>query len=134
MDVKRVVKGQQEFESIYRTACDWWSFWKFSAPPLEFLPCNMICAYNEDGPVAIGFLYGTDSKISWLEFIVANQKSSKIDRSLALDMVLSSAKILSSALGFGSIFTTSKSQTLNKKLGQKYTKTDEGVSHFVGRI
>lgn len=134
MDVKRIVKGTQEYLDIYNIACKWWGFWKFPAPPIEFLPDNMLCAYNKETPICIAFLYRTDSQISWLEFVVANNEASKADRANGIELVLSSAKILASALGFGSIFTTSKNQSLNKKLENKYTKTDEGVTHFVGRI
>jgi len=69
-----------------------------------------------------------------LEFIVADHKASKQDRALAIDMVLVTAKVLASALGFGSVFTTSKNQSLNSKLEKKYIKTDVGVTHFIGRI
>jgi len=134
MDIKRVIKGSDEYERIYLIALEWWKFWKFPAPPIDFLPNNMICAYNGDVPVCVGFLYQTDSKISWLEFIVADNKASKQDRALAIDMVLVTAKVLASALGFGSVFTTSKNQSLNSKLEKKYIKTDVGVTHFIGRI
>lgn len=134
MDIKRVIKGTEEYNHIYQLATEWWTFWKFPAPPIDFLPNNMICAYNENVPVCIGFLYQTDSKISWLEFIVANNKASKQDRALAIEMVLSTAKVLASAMGFGTVFTTSKNQSLNSKLEKKYTKTDMGVTHFIGRV
>ena len=134
MDVKRVVRGSKEYDDLISTALLWWEFWKFPPPSKEFLPVNMICAYNESGPCCIGFLYCTDSKISWLEWIVVNPKSEKADRAQAIEMVLSSAKILSSALGFGTIFTTSKHQNLNKKLEKKYKQTDVGVTHYIGMV
>lgn len=134
MDVKRIKKDTPEYLRIYEIACGWWKFWKFPAPPIDFLPVNMICAYNENEPVCIGFLYYTDSKIAWLEFIVSNNKANKEDRARGIEMILSSARILADALGFGAIFTTSKNQSLNSKLEKKYTKTDVGVTHFIERI
>lgn len=134
MDVKRVIKGSAEYDEFLKLAQTWWEFWKFPPPQKEFLPVNMLCAYNENEPACIGFLYCTDSKISWLEWIVANPKTEKKARALAIEMILSSAKVLSSALGFGTIFTTSKSQSLNYKLEKKYKKTDVGVTHFIGMV
>lgn len=134
MDVKRVTKGSKEYEDALRLALSWWEFWKFTPPPLEYLPQNMLCAYNGEGPACIAFLYQTDSSLCWLEWIVADHKRSKEDRALAVEMVISSMKILASALGFSAIFTSSKNQSLNKKLEKKYQKSDEGVTHFVGRI
>lgn len=134
MDVKRVIKGSDEYGQILATAKIWWDFWKFTPPAFEYLPQNMLCAYNEDGPACIGFMYMTDSKLCWLEWIVADPKRSKADRNDAIQMILSSVKILSSALGFSAIFTSSKNQSLNNKLEKKYQKTDEGVTHFVGRV
>lgn len=134
MDIKRVIRGTKEFDELFIMACTWWSFWKFTPPPVEFLPMNMLCAYNGDVPACIGFLYSTDSKIAWLEFIVSNPGASKEDRHDGLEMLLSSTKILASALGFGAIFTTSRNQSLNKKLEKKYQTTDMGVTHFVGKV
>jgi len=134
MDVKRIVKGDPEYDFCYAKATVWWDFWKFPPPPIDFLPNNMICAYNKGVPVCVGFLYHTDSKISWLEFIVADNKASKVDRAKGIEDVLSAAKILANLMGFGSVFTTSKNQSLNHKLEKQYIKTDMGVTHFVGRV
>jgi hypothetical protein len=133
MDVKRVVRGTDEYLEIYSVAVEWWTFWKFPVPPLESLPSNMLCAYTEAGPVAIGFIYQTDSSIAWLEWIVASPKAAKEDRALAQEMILSSVKVLASALGFKLVFTSSRSQTLNKRLEKKFTKTDECMTHFIWR-
>lgn len=134
MDIKRIKKGTEAFDDIYKEALEWWEFWKFPAPPMESLPTNMLCAYNENELICIGFLYCTDSNISWLEFIVANNKASKEERAKGIEGLLSSARILADALGFGAIFTTSKNQSLNSKLEKKYQKTDVGVTHFIERI
>ena len=136
MDIKRVIKSKdtEVYLQTYEIIKEWWAFWKFPAPPIEFLPENMICAHNGEELVAVGFLFATDSKISWLEFIVSNNKSSKENRAAGLEYLISAAKVLASALGFGAVFTTSKNQSLNNKLIKKYIKTDEGVTHFIGRI
>lgn len=134
MDVKRLIKGMPEYDRVYSMANDWWKFWKFPVPNVEFLPQSMICAYIGDRPISIGFLYSTDSKISWLEFVVADPKSGKQERADAIEKVICSAKFLAGVLGFDVVFTSSKNQSLNNKLKKQYTETDVGMTHFIGRI
>jgi hypothetical protein len=114
MDVKRLIKGSQEYVDTYCEALKWWSFWKFPAPPIEFLPEVMVSAYNENGPVAICFIYKTDSQLCWIEWIVADNKASKEDRALALEMLISSSKVIAVTMGFKAIFTCSKNKSLSK--------------------
>jgi hypothetical protein len=134
MDAKRISKDSDEYVRVYNLAKEWWGFWKFPVPPIEFLPFNMICAYDGERPVCIGFLYKSDSQMAWLEWIVADNKASKSDRALAIDLVLIGSKLVASTLGFGAVFTSSKNQSLNFKLEKKFKKTDENVTHFLGRI
>lgn len=131
MDAKRVIKGSAEYLSIYQIACEWWAFWKFPAPPIEFLPNIMVCAYNEEGPVAISFIYSTDSQLAWVEWIVASHKAGKEDRAMGLELLITSSKLIASTMGFKAVFTCSKNQSLNKKLEKKFLKTDENVTHFI---
>lgn len=133
MDVKRVMRGTDEYLKCYSIACEWWKFWKFGAPPLESLPANMLVAYDENGQAGIAFMYQTDSNLAWLEWLVASPTISKENRSLAQEMLLSTVKVLANALGFGVVFTSTKNQTLLKRLERKFNKTDEGMTHFVWR-
>ena len=69
-------------EKDYEEFCQWWSFWKFQAPPLDSLPNKglgglKIIFVDDEGQannVCAGFLYETDSAIAWLEFIISSPK------------------------------------------------------------
>lgn len=54
----------------------WWKRWRWSTPPSkEFLPQNGeggFIVYDGDIPVCAGFLYATNSKIAWIDWIVSN--------------------------------------------------------------
>lgn len=53
----------------------WWKQWRFPAPPRDFLPQDGTggLMIEKDGiPVVAGFLYLTNSKVAWSEFIVSN--------------------------------------------------------------
>jgi len=54
---------------------NWWSNWRWSAPPKDFLPEDgkggyMI--YDGDIPVCAGFIYVTNSKVGWCDWIISN--------------------------------------------------------------
>lgn len=134
MDVKRIKKGSDDFNQLYGVAKEWWNFWRFAPPSLDILPENMICSYNENGPSCIAFLYSTDSKLAWLEWIVGRPSGDKKERMDGINAILDSAKELGKDLGFTGIFTSSKHDGLNSKLRTKYIETDSGVTHFYGRI
>lgn len=133
MDIARVIKGTTEYQAAYQIALEWWKFWKFQAPPAEFLPTNMICVYTGQELVAISFLYATDGGIAWMEWTVGNPKSSKQNRAEAQEIIIDTAKHLAMALGFKAVFTSSKNPVWNKKLERKFKKTDECMTHFVWR-
>lgn len=60
----------------YEVLVDWWKTWRFTPPPRQFLPDNGTCGVMlEDSTgrqYCAGFLYFTNSKAAWLEFIVSN--------------------------------------------------------------
>jgi GNAT superfamily N-acetyltransferase len=55
----------------------WWKDWKWSAPVREFLPdmgTSGIIVYADNAPICAGFLYATNSKVFWLEWIISDFK------------------------------------------------------------
>jgi len=63
-------------ESDYEVLSEWWKWNRFPIPPKEVLP-NMGLGgiMINDGlgnNICSGFIYNTDSKLAWIEFIVAS--------------------------------------------------------------
>lgn len=55
----------------------WWKDWRWSAPPRDFLPDNGLgglIVYDGDVPVCAGFVYLSNSKLGWVEFVVSNMQ------------------------------------------------------------
>jgi hypothetical protein len=51
----------------------WWEFWRFGAPAFDMLPINGGVMLSEDGvDICAGFIYLTNSKAAWVEWIVSN--------------------------------------------------------------
>lgn len=63
-----------DFDSVthYETFLGWAEGHSFSALPLEALPTTGVVARIGEKPVAMGFLYQTDSAIGWLEWIMVD--------------------------------------------------------------
>ena len=55
----------------------WWKDWGWEAPLRDFLPqdgVGGIMVWDGDIPVCAGFLYNTNSKVAWIEFIISNKE------------------------------------------------------------
>ena len=61
----------------HETLVDWWKQWGWQAPPLDFLPDNGkagIMVMDGDTPVCAGFMYLTNSKAAWVDWIISSKK------------------------------------------------------------
>jgi hypothetical protein len=50
----------------------WWKDWRWTAPPKDFLPNLGFIVYDGDTPVCAGYFYTTNSKVSWVDWIISN--------------------------------------------------------------
>lgn len=103
----------------YSTLYQWWIENRFTPPPVEMLPENgkgglMVISGNT--PVCAGFVYLTNSKCAWIEWIVADFNYREEDRDEAILFLLESLKSLAKQLGFVYIYSNVK----NKHLVSKY--------------
>jgi len=56
--------------------CDWWRDWRWTPPSKDFLPDNGkggFIVYEEDKPICAGFMYLTNSKAAWCDWIISNR-------------------------------------------------------------
>lgn len=71
----------------------WWNDWRWTPPTKEFLPDNGtggLIVYDEDIPVCAGFIYVTNSQVSWVDWIISNKEyRKKPHRRNALELLLS---------------------------------------------
>jgi len=70
----------------------WWKDWGWEAPPKDFLPqdgMGGIILYDGDIPVCAGFMYISNSKLAWVEWIISNKEYRvKPNRSIAIELVI----------------------------------------------
>ena len=71
---------------------DWWKDWGWEPAPKEFLPeegKGGVILYDGDTPVCAGFMYITNSKVAWVDWIISNKDyRKKPDRSIAIKMLI----------------------------------------------
>lgn len=112
----------------YETFCRFWNFWKFPIIPREFLPENgtggiKIC--NERNEIiCAGFLYQTNSKIAWIEFIVSNPeiKDKKVRHDSQIELI-SLLVVEAEEKGFKAVFSSVVNPSLiNKFFEVGFTK------------
>lgn len=58
----------------------WWNQWGWEPPQKDFLPNDGkggIIVFDEDVPVCAGFMYLTNSKVAWVDWIISNKEYTK---------------------------------------------------------
>ena len=56
---------------------DWWKQWNWEAPKKDFLPddgTGGIIVYDGDTPIIAGFIYITNSRVAWVDWIISNKE------------------------------------------------------------
>lgn len=96
----------------------WWSDWKWPAPNREFLPDDGeggMIVYDGDEPICAGFIYVTNSKVCWVDWIISNRNyTKKTERRQALIMLIESLTRLCENTGAKYVYALIKNQSLIK--------------------
>lgn len=106
-------------EEDYPTLYKWWEWFRFPAPPQDCLPGNGTGGIMVSKPgidICAGFIYFTNSKIAWIEFVVSNNEYREKDRAEAIQFLLDGLCGIAERQGFKVVFSSIK----NKNLIQKY--------------
>eukprot|EP01050_Picozoa_sp_SAG11_P037920 SAG11_NODE_15206_length_585_cov_1.479424_2_plen_83_part_01 len=64
----------EDYDNILK---GWWKDWGWEAPSRDFLPQDGqggIMVWDGDTPVCAGFLYNTNSKVAWVDWIISNKE------------------------------------------------------------
>jgi len=96
--------------------CKWWKEWRWTAPPFDMLPNTGIIVYKNGIPVCAGFVYYTNSKAAWVEYIVSNFNYRQFDRDNLIELVINTLGELAKDNGFKYLYTSLN----NKHLINKY--------------
>ena len=114
----------------------WWKDWKWIPPQRDFLPDNGkggIIVYDGDVPICAGFMYLSNSKLAWVEWIVSNKKyTNRVLRKDAIELLVSKLTEICKMVGCKYVYALIKHPSLintYKSLG--YTKGDSYTSEMI---
>ena len=93
---------------------NWWKDWGWQAPAQDFLPENgegglMVMVDNK--PVCAGFIYISNSKVAWVEWIISDKKHKK-KRKEAINLLLDKLIFTCKNLNMKYIFATNDNKNL----------------------
>ena len=104
-------------ESDWETLVEWWDWWPgWVAPARDFTPENGtggIMVDKNNIPIVAGFIYETNSKLCYLEWIVSNPKyKNKKDRKEAIELLITKAEEYTKNLGYTYMWSVGRHKTL----------------------
>tara|TARA_Y100001972_G_scaffold103724_1_gene130190 strand:- start:42 stop:437 length:396 start_codon:yes stop_codon:yes gene_type:complete len=112
-------------ESDYETLVKWWNWWRWEAPPQDFLPdTGFIVEKNNIGIVA-GFVYMTNSKAALFEWVISNPEYRESDRKSAIELLIQAVERVLKDQGIKYVFSIGRNEHLintHKKLGWQVDK------------
>jgi hypothetical protein len=118
------------------TLVGWWSEWGWEAPALDFLPDNGrggVMVLDGATPICAGFVYITNSKACWVDWIISNKRYTQRDkRREAITLLVSSLTDICKRSGGKYCYALIKSQSLievYKELG--YQQGDSYNSEMI---
>lgn len=121
-------------EEDYPVLCEWWHFWRFPAPPQDCLPGNGtggIMVMKGDVNVCAGFIYFTNSKLCWVEFVLRNYEYREKDSSEAIQFLLDELCGIAERKGFKGVFSSIKHPSLIKHYEACNFQMNEGTVEFI---
>jgi hypothetical protein len=116
-------------ESDYLILSDWWKAWGWPVMAKDMLPDNGtggIMVENKGENIVAGFLYWSNSKLVWLDWIISNPDADKKIRKQAIEMLILTAEQMVKEAGSKYIMSISRSNSLLKiheKIGWSIDKT-----------
>ncbi len=116
-------------ESDYLILSDWWKAWGWPALAKDMLPDNGtggIMVENKGENIVAGFLYWSNSKLVWLDWIISNPDADKKIRKQAIEMLILTAEQMVKDAGSKYMMSISRSNSLlkiHKNIGWSIDKT-----------
>lgn len=117
------------------TLVKWWNDWKWAAPSKDFLPEDGIgglMVSKGDNDICAGFIYFTNSKAAWCEFVISNKEYKEKDRGDAIKVLLESLSAISKERGVKYVYSSLKSNSLIEKYKEcGYVQGDTGCTELI---
>jgi hypothetical protein len=114
----------------------WWKQWGWEPPQKDFLPRDGkggIIVYDDETPVCAGYMYLTNSKVAWVDWIISNKEyTKKPQRKDAIKLLVSALTEICKTAGSKYVYALIKSRHLIETYEQLgYIKGDSYTSEMI---
>jgi hypothetical protein len=94
----------------------WWQQWGWEPPQKDFLPRDGkggIIVYDDETPICAGYMYLTNSKVAWVDWIISNKEyTKKPHRKDAIKLLVSALTEICKTAGSKYVYALIKSRNL----------------------
>ena len=118
----------------------WWNDWGMIPVPKDFLPDDGkggIIVYDNEEPICAGFMYATNSKIAWVDWIVSSKTyRKKPHRNDAIKLLLATLTEIASKSGYIYSYALVKnsSNLIKSYVDLGYTKSCVYTSELIKKL
>lgn len=114
----------------------WWKDWGWQPPQKDFLPDDGkggIIVYDDDVPICAGYMYLTNSRVGWVDWIISNKNyTNKELRKNAISLLVSRLTDICGLIGCKYIYALIKNESLiNTYESLGYIKGDSYTSEMI---
>lgn len=125
--------NEKDYEDIL---VGWWKDWGWEPPQRDFLPDEGkggIIIYDGDVPICAGYMYLTNSKVGWVDWIISNKNyTNKELRKDAISMLVSRLTDICGLIGCKYVYALIKNQSLiNTYESLGYIKGDSYTGEMI---
>ena len=110
MDIRMIIES--DYDNIL---CKWWNDWKWTPPAKESLPLTGIIVSKDGVDICAGFVYFTNSKMVWVEYIISNINYREKDRKEIIEYTINGLCAIAFNQGFKYIYTSLTNESLMKR-------------------
>ena len=117
------------------TLTKWWKQWRWEAPGRDFLPNGGrggIMVSKDGVDICAGYIYFTNSKAVWIEFIVSNIEYKELDRKGAIKFLIDTLSEYGKENGAKYAYVSLRNEALiNKYIECGFQKGSVGCTELV---
>jgi hypothetical protein len=114
----------------------WWKDWGWQPPQKDFLPDDGkggIIVYDDDVPICAGYMYLTNSRVGWVDWIISNRNyTNKELRKDAIQLLVSRLTDICGLQDASTVYALIKNESLiNTYESLGYIKGDSYTSEMI---